>query len=155
MKVSSLLALFALGLLSVLPISAEAQEGNRSISGTVFDDANGDAVYQEGEVVGDGAKIYLVTDPGGEVVALVEADEFGDYLFENVPFGTYKLIVEFPWNLVVESLPFTLGAGEGPYVYGLPVINALNLPSFSAFKVTSAPPNPANVQGSDVSPIIP
>ncbi len=61
-----------------------------SISGRVHADANGDCVYQPGEVLIAGVKMELL-DAGGNVVATTFTDAAGEYKFDRLLQGTYSV----------------------------------------------------------------
>jgi len=86
----------------------------------------------------------------GDVVAYVETDDLGNYVFENVPDGEYLLIVDIPGlpmvetydvviegNVIVSGLDFTVD-DEGVNTSGTTGIQSRTLPEVSLY------PNPGN-----------
>jgi hypothetical protein len=68
--------------------------GTESISGTVFQDNNGDGVFDSGDLPLAGQTIYLDTNnngvlDAGEPSTVTSAN--GNYLFSNVPIGSYVI----------------------------------------------------------------
>jgi serine-aspartate repeat-containing protein C/D/E len=61
-----------------------------SISGRVHADANGDCIYQPGEVLIAGVKMELL-DVNGNVIATTFTDANGQYKFDNLRAGTYSV----------------------------------------------------------------
>ena len=61
-----------------------------SLHGTVFHDRDNDGVQEQGEEGIEGTRIVL-TDNDGNFIAETLTDANGDYWFDNLPPGTYKL----------------------------------------------------------------
>lgn len=109
------------------------EDGNGTLSGNVS--------YEEVEVLKGTlgrpvkkASVILIEKStkktSGEVVAYVETDDLGSYVFENVPDGDYLLIVEITGlemiethevriegNMIVSGLDYTVGE-DGIYTWG-------------------------------------
>jgi hypothetical protein len=62
-------------------------KAHRIIVGYVFEDANGDGVFQKGENVFAGVKVYL-----GDLAA--ETDKDGRYIFSDLKMGPQKITID-------------------------------------------------------------
>ena len=83
-----------------------------NISGTVFDDKDGDGLVDQGEQQSDaGVQLY---DQNGTLIGTTQTDKFGDYNFTGVDPGTYN-ISTFPGgngNITgIENRTVTVGNG--------------------------------------------
>ncbi len=92
-----------------------------SISGTVFEDEDQDALHDEpGEGTVPGAILLLyndldgdgVLDPGEPLIGTTISDASGDYLFDNLPPGDYLVAVD-PDGTPVEDWIQTTQSGSG------------------------------------------
>jgi hypothetical protein len=61
-----------------------------SISGMIHVDTNGDCIYQPGEPLLSGVIVQLI-DSKGQVIATTQTDDMGQYIFNNLPAGTYTV----------------------------------------------------------------
>ena len=100
---------------------------------TVWLDENGDGIQNNGELGMEGITVVL-TDADGNVLATVETDENGNYLFDNLAPGTYTVIVppalptgEEPTTFI--QMEATLNSGDSnldlDFGYWIPPVNAL------------------------------
>ncbi|MGB5687581.1 MAG: SdrD B-like domain-containing protein, partial [Candidatus Electrothrix sp.] len=64
-----------------------------TISGTLWNDLNGDGTLDAGETNGLGGVTVILRDSGGNIVGTVVTDVNGDYSFGNLPDGTYTVDV--------------------------------------------------------------
>ncbi|MBV9124325.1 MAG: carboxypeptidase regulatory-like domain-containing protein [Planctomycetes bacterium] len=69
--------------------------GLASLAGTVFKDTNRDGVQDNGELGFSGVMLTL-TDSSGKVVATTSTDSNGQFIFKDVPAGSYSLSVASP-----------------------------------------------------------
>lgn len=109
-RISLMLSCAAVMFLGVTTLMA--QETGGSIQGAMYVDADGDGQYDEGEEVA--AKITLLTLKDGKWVPL-EASysmENGQFAFENVPFGTYRVQFEFPGGFTRTTQSFEVNSGN-------------------------------------------
>ena len=85
-----------------------------SISGTVFEDANGNGAFDQGEHGLPEWRVWL----GGSLSTLTDAD--GHYLFGNLDPGTYVICEEMPSDTWIETMPVSqtqCPEGKGQYGY--------------------------------------
>lgn len=69
------------------------------ISGTVFDDVNGNQFFDSGEPSVSGVVLSL-QDPSGIVLVSTSSDSFGAYNFANLPNGGYRVQASVPGGWV-------------------------------------------------------
>ena len=62
-----------------------------SLSGSVFVDANGNALAEPGEALVAGAQVYLRSQLDPTLELTVQADGSGYFLVRNVPYGVYDV----------------------------------------------------------------
>src|SRR6185369_6098270 len=60
-----------------------------TISGTVFNDANGNGTKGAGETTGYAGVTVILRDANGNIVATTTTDASGNYSFAGIPNGTY------------------------------------------------------------------
>ncbi|WP_158222512.1 SdrD B-like domain-containing protein [Rhodopirellula sp. MGV] len=108
----------------------------RTITGVIFDDLNDNGVRDVGEPPAILADIFLdidgdgnrdLSEPRQRVLAdnpELPGDQSGVFTFNDVPLGTYGLVVEDNWSTYVSSPDFPvtveLGYGDGPLVVDVP-----------------------------------
>ena len=82
------------------PVIADAYPTtSQSISGTVWQDANGDAIYDTGESGMSGITLFLDANENGEPDSgelTTTSTTDGSYLFADVPVGEYQLYQQVP-----------------------------------------------------------
>lgn len=87
-------------------------EESRSISGTVFDDVNGDGVMEADEPGMPGVTVVLerVEEGKSVPVATTTTDENGHYCFNNVPPGEYHVKLEHKTGTLAQPTSFLVRA---------------------------------------------
>lgn len=120
MKAILTLSLFIAILSSAWTPSALSQTGTKSVTGFAFVDANGNGEYDEGEEILRGVDVFLI-DADNNVVATATSDENGNYIFPDVPYGVYTIMVQVDKNSYVQSPQFTVDASDEDVVVALPV----------------------------------
>ncbi len=71
------------------------QRVNRSISGTVYKDINGDSIYNiNDDMTVDGVTVNLL-DNNLNIIDSAVTDIYGDYNFSNIMYGNYSLSFEY------------------------------------------------------------
>jgi ELWxxDGT repeat protein len=97
--------------------------GNAGISGSKWDDRNGDGVRDPGESGLAGVTINLDLGGEGGIDATTKTDQSGNYTFNNIPAGTYTVseVVPAGWQQTSPAAPF--GAPNFPLGNYQPVIN--------------------------------
>ncbi|MCP4105010.1 MAG: Cna B-type domain-containing protein [Desulfobacteraceae bacterium] len=89
----------------------DRQQGN--IIGSVFDDLNGNGKQNQGESGLPGVTVQLL-DTDGNIIAESTTDQNGDYIFENIPPGTYTVRETDPEGYISttpDTLPLVLQPG--------------------------------------------
>ena len=71
-----------------------------TLTGTVWIDQNGDGVQDEGENVLSGVEVHLMNGAGRVITASATTDENGQFTFEKIAPGDYKLRVDAPEGYV-------------------------------------------------------
>ncbi|MFN8498617.1 MAG: SdrD B-like domain-containing protein [Anaerolineae bacterium] len=74
-------------------------QGNGNVTGTVFNDLNGNGTQDPGEPGIPGVTVTL-KDPSGNPVGTTTTDASGNYSFPNVPPGTYTVVETDPPGFV-------------------------------------------------------
>ena len=155
MKIYRWLLVFSLFLLVAAPTSSLfSQAATETVSGNVYEDADGDGERDENEDGGE-ATVSIV-DENGRVIAQVTTYETGNYVFPNIPVGTrVRLVITYKeTNLTVRTPLFAVTATEGDFVYNVPVVTIDTMSQF-AFTVTQPVANPSNTDGEEVSKFAP
>ena len=99
----------------------------RTISGTVFDDADNDGVRDAGEDGADGSQIYIDLNDDGELDTSTEPYDWyvggGAFSFSDLPLGSYTLRVTDRLHFVESAFSTTtvdLGFDDNPLVVDVP-----------------------------------
>jgi len=101
---------------------ADVDPESSVISGRAFIDSNGDGLFNNGDVGVPGLTVRLLTAGTTTVVQTTTTDDQGNYLFENLPAGSYDIELVRPAGLEdgLESrnggTPAELGDGRIPGV---------------------------------------
>jgi len=84
--------------------------GPGSISGTVW----ADTTTQSGSVVARGVKVTLEQNPGG-ACGIAHSDTNGEFLFDNLPIGSYKIKVDIAGLIMDSTYYITLSSSSLDY----------------------------------------
>lgn len=150
MNVFRTLFLVLVGLMLACSLPAQAQSGS-TVTMTVYRDANTSGSRDEGDGVVPGAKVSLQRVPGNEEVAVAEADEEGNVVFEDVPPGDYVMVITYAGGISITTNRFVVEPGGVDYAFAMPVLDSTTIPTFAVMQVV----NPASTKGPDVSPFGP
>ncbi len=82
----------------------QSECNSSSIGNLIWDDANGNGI-QESSEVGIAEAIVELYSIDNQLVATMETDEFGEYLFEDLLPGEYYLIVKLPDGTYDKYIP--------------------------------------------------
>ncbi|MCB1203862.1 MAG: hypothetical protein KDN18_06360 [Verrucomicrobiae bacterium] len=150
---------FVATILAILTSSpVEVQAANRDVTGTIFNDPNGNNRLDNNEKGGAKATVWLYRIlPNGSrrKVGKMSTDQAGNYTFKNVKPGKYVIAIRYSTNkLAVRTRPFTIGGkGNSPYRANFPFVTNQTLKRYPSLTQT---PNPANLdQNESVSPFAP
>jgi hypothetical protein len=156
-KLPALLVIF---LAFLLLVPSNLQAAKRDVTGTIFNDPNGNNRFDKNEKGGQSATIWLYhVLPNGNKrkVGKVSTDQAGNYTFKNVPSGRYFISVRYNSNrFAVRTNPFNLGGNSNaPYNANVPFVTPATVNKYP--KLTSTPnPNNLDEDGSNtVSPAAP
>ena len=83
--------------------------GTGVIEGVVSNGAANVKAFEAGEAAGEGYSVFL-RQKGGDIVAQTTTDSGGEYRFENVPFGTYEVLVNIDGCVQEQPTEVTLTA---------------------------------------------
>lgn len=139
-------------------IPSEVQAARRDVTGTVFNDPNGNNRLDNSEKGGTKATVWLYRIlPNGSRsrVGKVSTDQTGNYTFKNVKSGQYVIAIRYNNSkLAVRTRNFTIGGNSNtPFRANLPVVTRQTLNRYPNLTET---PNPNNLdQNEPVSPFAP
>ena len=156
-KLPALLVIF-LAFLLVVP--SDLQAAKRDVTGTIFNDPNGNNRFDKNEKGGQAATVWLYQVlPNGNKrkIGKVSTDQAGNYTFKNVPAGRYFMSVRYNSNrFAVRTATFGIGGNSNaPYNANVPFVTPATVNKYP--KLTSTPnPNNLDEDGSNtVSPAAP
>lgn len=145
-----------LALLASIP--SEVQAARRDVTGTIFNDPNGNNRLDNNEKGGTKATVWLYRIlPNGSrrKVGKVSTDPAGNYTFKNVQSGRYVIAIRYNNNkLAVRTRPFTIGGNSNaPFRANFPTVTRQTLNRYPNLTET---PNPNNLDENEpVSPFAP
>lgn len=105
-----------------------------SVSGALYDDANGNGVQDPGEESYAGILVTLYDAVTNAPVAQVYTDLNGNFIFPSTPYGTYYINVDLPSNIIPapgsgfglngNSINFTLNANNASPAFTIEIVSA-------------------------------
>ena len=94
-----------------------------AVSGTVWEDRNGDRIRDGGEAALAGVTVHLMNGTGRSILASAQTDASGAFVFEGVRPGSYKLRVDAPEGYVFSGMAeggaLTLESADGARGYSV------------------------------------
>lgn len=145
-KLPVFLILFLAMLMSV-PSDLHAAK-RRNVTGTIFNDPNGNNKLDNREKGGQPATVWLYRVlPSGKKrkIGKVSTDATGNYSFKNVRSGKYFISVRYNSNkFAVRTRTFTIGGNtDAPFRANIPFVNSSTVNKYPNLVPT---PNPANLE---------
>ncbi len=109
---------------------AEVITGNGVVAGTLWIDVDGDDDFDSSEepLANVDINIYFQTENGGEVLFTTTTDEDGNYYYDNLPYGDYRIVIDetdipaelsqsFDVDQILDALTETTITEEDPASY--------------------------------------
>lgn len=142
-----------LALLMVVPSDLHAAK-RRDVTGTIYNDPNGNNRLDNNEKGGQSATVWLyriLPNGGKRKVGKVSTDQAGNYKFNNVSAGKYFIAVRYSSNkLAVRTRTFTIGGGSNaPFKANIPFVTPSTVRRYPNLTPT---PNPANLDENGTNP---
>lgn len=101
-------------------------QDNGAVCGSIYNDQNGNGIYDNDETGVQGISILITAAPAGEDTLMLQTtDVDGNFCFSGLMPGVYTFMIEVPqgWQLTGDSNSFTVTVIDdmmtGPYRYGL------------------------------------
>lgn len=145
-----------LAFLMVSPSDLHAAK-RRDVTGTIYNDPNGNNKLDNNEKGGQAATVWLyriLPNGGKRKVGKVSTDQAGNYKFNNVRTGRYFIAVRYNSNkLAVRTRNFTIGGGStNPFNANIPYVTPATIKNYPNLTPT---PNPANLDQNGTNPATP
>lgn len=145
-----------LAFLMVAPADLHAAKKRRDVTGTIYNDPNGNNKLDNNEKGGQSATVWLyriLPNGGKRKVGKVSTDQAGNYNFKNVRTGKYFIAVRYNSNkLAVRTRNFTIGGGSNPFKANIPYVTPGTIKKYPNLTST---PNPANLDEDGTNPSTP